>query len=200
MTILRKYKKLLIVFASILVAGLSVLLILNGIVLGTTSAQIKDVTPDDGYQYALVLGAKVHQGGRLSDMLRDRMDKAIELYHAGAVQKLLLSGDGSSEWSEPEYMKRYAIENGVADEDILIDEKGFSTYESLANAKKRYLLTKLVIVTQKYHLHRALYIANDMDMAALGADGTYHVYAGQWYREAREILARLKDMTACLLN
>lgn len=196
----RKYKLFIIIFASILAAGLAVLLILNGIVLGTTKAQIRDITPEDGYAYALVLGAKVHEGGRLSDMLRDRMDKAIALYHAGAVQKLLVSGDGRGEWSETKHMKLYAMEHGVAEEDILIDDEGFSTYESISRAKKQYLISKFVIVTQKYHLHRALYIANDMDITALGADGALHTYAGQWYREVREVLARIKDMAVCLSN
>ncbi len=200
MKIHRKYKLLLIISASILAAGLAVLLILNGIVLGTTKAQIRDITPEDGYQYALVLGAKVHEGGRLSDMLRDRMDKAIELYHAGVVKKLLVSGDGRGEWSETKHMKLYAIENGVAEEDILTDDKGFSTYESISRAKKHYLISKFVIVTQKYHLYRALYIANDMDMDTVGADGALHTYAGQFYREIREVLARIKDMVICLLD
>ena len=197
---IRKYKLLLIIMASIVVVGLAVLLILNGIVLGTTKAQIRDITPEDGYQYALILGAKVDTGGRLSDMLRHRMDVGIRLYHEGVVEKLLVSGDGSGEWSETKYMKLYAIENGVAEEDILTDDKGFSTYESISRAKKHYLISKFVIVTQKYHLHRALYIANDMDITALGADAALYRYAGQLYREIREVLARIKDMTVCLFD
>ena len=191
---------LLIVCVSVMVAGISLLLILNGIVLGTTRKHIRDVTPQDGYEIALILGAKVHEGGRLSDMLRDRMDVGIRLYHAGAVRKLLLSGDGSGEWSETKYMKRYAMENGVAEEDILTDDEGFSTYESVLRAKEEYHLEKCVIVTQKYHLYRALYIAKTMEIEALGADAALYTYAGQLYRDIREVLARVKDLSLCIFD
>lgn len=196
----KKYKILLIVLASVIAFGLAVLLILNGIVLGATKAQIREITPADGYETALVLGAKVHEGGRLSDMLRDRMDVGIRLYYEGAVQKLLLSGDGSGEWSETEYMKRYALENGIPEDDILTDGEGFSTYESVSRAKEIYQLDQFVIVTQKYHLYRALYIAEDMEIEALGADAALYTYSGQLYREIREVLARIKDMAVCLFD
>ena len=89
-------------------------------------------------------------------------------------------------WSETEYMKRYAMEQGVDEEDILTDGEGFSTYESVFRAKERYHLDKIVIVTQKYHLYRALYIANTMEIEALGADAALYTYAGQLYRDIRE--------------
>lgn len=196
----KRFEILLIVCASVMVAGLFLLLILNSIVLGTTRKQIRDITPQDGYEIALILGAKVHEGGRLSDMLRDRMDVGIRLYHEGAVRKLLLSGDGSGIWSETEYMKRYAMEQGVAEEDILTDGEGFSTYESVFRAKEHYHLEKLVIVTQKYHLYRAIYIAEAMELEALGADAALYTYAGQLYRDAREVLARVKDLMICLFD
>ena len=189
-----------IVCVSVMVAGITLLLILNGIVLGATRKQIRDVTPQNGYEIALILGARVHEGGRLSDMLRDRMDVGIRLYHEGAVRKLLLSGDGSGEWSETKYMKRYAMENGVAEEDILTDDEGFSTYESVLRAKEEYRLEKCVIVTQKYHLYRALYIAKTMEIEALGADAALYTYAGQLYRDIREVLARVKDLSLCIFD
>ncbi len=196
---LRKHKIILIVVASILVLGISIPLILNGIVIGAARGQIREITAEDGYDYAMVLGAKVHKGGRLSDMLRDRMDAAIALYQKGAVKKILVSGDGRGEWSETEHMKRYAMENGVAEADILMDGEGFSTYESVTRAKTLFGLDKLVIVTQKYHLYRAIYIAETLDMEVLGADGALHSYAGQSYREVREILARVKDFLVCMM-
>ncbi len=191
-------KKFLIALAVLMTIVISTPLVINGIVLASTSADIREIVPEDGYDTALVLGAKVHPGGSLSHMLRDRMDTAIALYHAGSVKKLLVSGDGSGEWSETEYMKRYAMENGVAEEDILTDGEGFSTYESVFRAKEEYHLEKFVIVTQKYHLYRALYIADDMEIDALGADASLHSYSGQWYREIREILARCKDFAVCI--
>ena len=97
-------------------------------------------------------------------------------------------------------MKEYAMQNGVPEEDILTDGEGFSTYESLSRAKTVFGIEKLVIVTQKYHLYRALYIAEDMDIEASGCDAALHSYAGQLYRELREILARAKDFVLCLFD
>ena len=196
----RRIRIALTVLIALGILLLTVLLSLNATVIGSTRARIRTVTPEDGYEYALILGAKVHVGGRLSDMLRDRMDVGIALYFDDAVQKLILSGDGSGEWSETEYMKRYAIENGVPEEDILTDGEGYSTYESLERAKALFHTDRLVIVTQKYHLYRALYIAEDLEITAHGADAALYTYAGQLYREIREILARVKDLTKCLIN
>lgn len=196
-------KRKLIVYAillGILAVILAPVIIPNAIVVCTTKDQIREISPDEGYSTALVLGAKVHEGGRLSDMLRDRMDVGIALYDAGAVQKLLLSGDGSGEWSEVEYMKRYAVSKGVLEEDILLDGEGYSTYESLSRAQTVYGIDKLVVVTQKYHLYRALYTANDLDMTAAGADAALFTYAGQFVRDVREVLARTKDFAKCLFN
>ena len=185
--------------AAILLIGI-LLLTANFIVVGKTAGDIGTVSAEDGYTTALVLGAKVHKGGRLSDMLRDRMETAIALYHAGAVDTLLLSGDGTGEWSEVEYMKRYAVEKGVSEEDILEDPIGFSTYESVSRANAVFGADKLVIVTQKYHLYRALYIAEDFGMEAVGVSADLEKYAGQFYRDLREVLARIKDFGLCLLN
>ncbi len=197
---LKKYKVPVIILASILAVCMLVPLTINGIVMATTSGNIREITPEDGYEYAVVLGAKVHKGGRLSDMLRDRMDAAIALYQDGAVKKLLVSGDGRGEWSETEHMKRYAIENGVLEGDIVMDGEGFSTYETVTRAKNIYALDRFVLVTQKYHLYRAIYIAETMDIETLGADGALHSYAGQWHREIREILARMKDFLVCCFD
>ena len=183
------------------VAVLTALFVLtvNLIVIGTTVGNIGEPF-ENAEACAVVLGAKVHKGGRLSDMLQDRMDTAIALYHEGKVSKLLLSGDDSGEWGEVTYMKAYALENGVPEEAILEDPEGYSTYETMFRAKTVYGLDSIVAVTQKYHLYRALYIAEDFDMQARGADADLDVYSGQLYRDLREILARIKDFGLCLVN
>ncbi len=193
-------KQILLIFLAACLVLAMIPLTMNAIMLLGTMDEIREITAEDGYRVAVVLGAKVHEGGRLSHMLQDRMDTAIALYHAGAVETLLVSGDGRGEWSETKHMKAYAIENGVHEEDILMDDEGFSTYESIFRAKKEFLISKFVIVTQKYHLYRALYIAEDMDIDALGADAAIRGYSGQLYRELREILARCKDMVVCAFD
>ena len=197
---MKRWLKILIALAAVFLLCAGILTAVNlTVVLGTRS-DIREVGAQDGYEYALILGAKVHAGGVLSDMLRDRMDAGIALYQDGAVKKLLLSGDDSGEWGEVTAMKEYAVQNGVPEGDILTDGEGFSTYESLSRAKEVYGIEKLVVVTQRYHLYRALYIAQDLGLEASGCDAALHSYAGQLYRELREILARVKDFSLCLFN
>ena len=112
----------------------------------------------------------------------------------------MLSGDGSGEWSEVKYMKLYAIENGVDEEDILEDPEGYSTYETMQRAKALYGLDKIIAVTQTYHLYRAMYIAEDLGLEAKGASADLDIYSGQLYRDIREVLARVKDFGLCLAN
>ncbi len=197
---MKKKKLVLIAVAAILVLGALILLTINLTVVLGTHANIRNPDKEEDYLYALILGAKVHEGGILSDMLRDRMDAGIALYKEGSVKKLLLSGDNSGKWGEVTAMKEYAMQNGVPEADIIMDEEGFSTYESLSRAKQVYGIEKLVIVTQKYHLYRALYIAKHMDITAVGCDAALHSYGGQLYREIREILARVKDFGLCLFD
>ena len=196
----KKLRIFLISALSLAVLACILLLTVNFIVIGKTAGDIDTFSAENEHMTALVLGAKVHKGGRLSDMLRDRMEIAIALYHAGTVDTLLLSGDGRGEWSEVKYMKLYAMEKGVPEDAILEDPEGFSTYESMSRAKELYHLDSLVIVTQKYHLYRAIYIAEDLDMDAKGASADLETYAGQLYRDIREVLARIKDFGLCLLN
>ncbi len=193
----KAFRVLAILFAALILIGICAVVVPNIIVFSATHRQV-DAQPDSGAT-ALVLGAKVHKDGRLSDMLRDRMDTGIMLYHEGKAAKLLLSGDDSGV-GEVRAMKAYALEKGVAEADILCDGEGYSTYESVFRAKTVFHEENLVIVTQKYHLYRALYIANDMDMEATGADAAIFRYVGQLYRDVRELLARAKDFVLCLAN
>ena len=196
---LKKRYIALIALGALAVLAIVFALIVNCVVIGTTSHRIGEPFEDQN-ACAVVFGAKVHEGGRLSDMLTDRMDTAIALYKEGKVKTLLLSGDGRGEWSEVKYMKAYALENGVSEEDILEDPEGYSTYETVSRAKQIYGLDSIVAVTQKYHLYRALYIARDFDMQARGASADLDIYSGQLYRDFREVLARIKDFGFCLLN
>ena len=142
----------------------------------------------------MVLGASVRPDGTPSLMLQDRLDAAIDLYHAGVAPKLLLSGDnGQVMYNEVNTMKNYAVKAGVPEEDIFLDHAGFSTYESVYRAQYIFQVERMVVVTQTYHLYRALYGCNRMGIEALGAAADQEVYRGQEQREAREILARDKD-------
>lgn len=142
----------------------------------------------------LVLGAGVRADGSPSHMLEDRLIVGKQLYESGVSDYLLLSGDhGSEEYDEVNCMKEYMLENGIPREPIFLDHAGFSTYESLYRAKEIFGAEKVVIVTQKYHLYRALYIADALGLDAIGATADLRTYVGQSMRETREIAARVKD-------
>ncbi len=151
----------------------------------------------------IVLGAKVKSNGAPSDMLRDRLDTAIALYKAGVSPKLLMSGDhGSVGYNEVGIMKKYALDAGVPESDIFMDHAGFSTYETMYRAREVFLsesrFKRVLIVTQEYHLYRALYIANYLGLDAYGVAADLHTYRGQTARDVRELAARLKDFMFCL--
>lgn len=142
----------------------------------------------------IVLGCQVKENGKPSDMLSDRLKRGIELYSEGAAPKILMSGDhGRKAYDEVNTMKQIALSEGIPSEDIFMDHAGFSTYESMYRAKEIFGADKIIIVTQEYHLYRALYIAEKLGIEAYGVGSDYRTYRGQEYREAREILARCKD-------
>jgi len=145
------------------------------------------------YDIALVLGCSVLKDGRPSKMLRDRLDAAISLYEKGLVKKILISGDHTKTYSEITTMNTYLKENDILEENILIDYEGYSTHESLINYQKNYKDESVIIVTQKYHLYRALFISQELDINAIGVMAKLVNYNGTLYREIREILARNKD-------
>lgn len=149
----------------------------------------------------IVLGCQVKDDGSLSHMLRDRLMRGLELYEAGAAPKLLMSGDhGREDYDEVGAMKNYAIENGVPSEDVFMDHAGFSTYETVYRAKEIFKADKVIIVTQEYHLYRALYIAEKLGVEAYGVSSDLNTYAGQSMRDFREVLARCKDWAMCIFK
>lgn len=142
----------------------------------------------------LVLGAGVREDGTPSPLLQERLEMSVHLYELGASAKILMSGDhGRADYDEVNKMKEYAVENGVSSHDVFMDHAGFSTYESMYRARDVFQVKKLIIVTQQYHLYRALYVAEKLGLEAYGVVADQMVYNGQWYRELREILARNKD-------
>ena len=149
----------------------------------------------------LVLGCKVKSDGSLSHMLEDRLKRGVALYKAGAAPKLLMSGDhGQAEYNEVAAMKQYAMDQGVPAEDIFMDHAGFSTYESLYRARDIFEVERVIIVTQEYHLYRALHIAKALGLESWGVDADYRSYSGQLARDVREVLARVKDFGTSILQ
>ncbi len=200
-------KILIIAISCVLCAALlggCTLLLANGHVKGSTKDRIlspEDAAALEDVDCILVLGCLVKADGTPSDMLADRISVGVTLYENGTSPKLLMSGDhGQKEYDEVNTMKSCAIDAGVPSADIFMDHAGFSTYESVYRAKEIFGADKIVIVTQEYHLHRALYVADALGIEAYGVSADLRTYAGQTKRDVREVLARIKDMAYALFK
>ena len=196
-------KKIIIYLAIIVVIIALIILAINLYVKESTKKQIissSDYTNLENIDCIIILGAGIW-GDKPSPMLEDRLLEGINLYNDNISNKIIMSGDhGIEEYDEVNIMKNYAIEKGVPSENIFMDHAGFSTYESIYRAKEIFEANKVVIVTQKYHLYRALFIANNLGLEAYGINSDPRMYVGQTKREIREILARNKDFVTSLIK
>lgn len=194
----------------VLIYGIIIIAILMIIVLGinlyvraSTNKQIlgeNDYTKLSDIDCIIILGAGVW-GDKPSPILEDRLLEGIKLYQNNVSDKIIMSGDhGRESYDEVNIMKNYAIEKGIPSENIFMDHAGFSTYESIYRARDIFKAKKLVIVTQKYHLYRALYAANCLGLEAYGVGADPRQYSGATFRELREILARDKDFIKCIFK
>ena len=179
------------------VTGVSSILGLNAYVKSVGGGNIlrpEDAKMLEDVDCILVLGCLVKDDGVPSDMLADRLKRGIELYEQGAAPKILMSGDhGRADYDEVNAMKQVAVDAGVLSSDVFMDHAGFSTYESVYRAKEVFGADKIIIVTQEYHLYRALFIAESLGVEAYGVNADLRSYRGQTARDVREILARCKD-------
>ena len=167
----------------------------DNILTAQEAAQLTDV------DCILVLGCGVRDDGTPSHMLEDRLRRSMELYELGASQKLLMTGDhGQTDYDEVNTMKAFAVDGGAAAEDVFMDHAGFSTYESIYRAKEIFQAEKIIIVSQEYHLYRAIYIARQLGLEAYGVSADYRNYSGQAMRDVREVLARVKDFGTCIFK
>lgn len=199
----RKYKVLIFVIAGIaLLIGIAAVSLSVYMVKATeknifTADTFKN---DEKADCILILGAGV-KDGKPKPMLRDRLLTGIELYKSGAAEKIIMSGDhGRADYDEVNVMRAFALEQGVRAEDIFLDHAGFSTYDSVYRAKNIFGAENIIIVSQKYHLYRALYISEKLDVKAAGVSANLNTYGGQLKRDIREIIARDKDFFKCIVK
>ena len=198
---MKTYKKILLVLGVILLTVFVYAMGINYYVKYTVMDRIKDTDEIKDVDTIIVLGAKVYDDGRLSLMLKDRLDKTIEVYNKLDIKKVIVSGDSEhKDYDETTKMKEYLINNGIPEESIVVDIYGLSTYDSIYRLKNVYDVNKTIIITQKYHLYRALYIANSLGIDVYGIPSGGEDYFGQTARELREILARNKDFLTSLFN
>ena len=194
---IKRILKILLSICLIVFILLSLLvLIINIYMINVTKDYIltEDKASSYNFDCITVLGASVRRDGTPSPMLKDRLDQAIVLYFNGVSNKLLMSGDHAyDDYDEVNTMKNYAINKTVLSSDIFMDHAGLNTYDSMYRLKNVFAVNKTVIVTQDYHLYRAIYIARKLGLDAYGVASNQREYSGQIYRDIREILARTKD-------
>ena len=149
----------------------------------------------------LVLGSRVYEDGTPSPLLKYRLNRGVELFEDGISDRLLLSGDHYLRgYDEVNPMKDYVMKYGIMEECIFMDHAGVSTYDSLYRAKYIFEAQRILVVTQQYHLYRALYIAEALGLEAYGVSSDGNDLSGQFYRDVREILARNKDFLKCMIK
>jgi vancomycin permeability regulator SanA len=171
---------------------------LAALVLACNAAVIAGGTPFDASaaetaDCALVLGARVYENGDVSQVLEDRLQTALDLYRAGKVSRILVSGDHHKDgYDEVNAMRRWLEARGVPPGDVFLDHAGLDTYSSMARAREVFRARRVIVVTQRFHLPRALYIARALGLEADGAPADRRVYRGAIWFELREIASRTR--------
>lgn len=202
---MKKRKKLLRCFLALFFFGTAAFFAVNfyvRITAGNEFASIEELKEtEEKADAVLVLGAQVKPDGSPSMMLKERLDTGIKIYQAGLTDRIIMSGDhGSDDYDEVNAMKDYAMERGVPSEHIFMDHAGFSTYESMYRAKEIFQAEDIIVVTQKYHLYRAVYDAEAMGLEVRGVACDTDVYSGDTYRKLRESAAIAKDVGYSVLK
>lgn len=200
----KKSRKIFVALCILVLAAAVYALTVNFYIIGSAQKQIISREYSaflSDVDCVLVLGCGVRPDGTPSDMLRERVEEGAATFKICRADSLLLTGDGSSRegYDEPTAMKKLCVEKLEIDEKrIQTDPYGLSTYDSLLNAKKSGV-KKLIIITQSYHMPRALFIARRLGLEAYGVQAHLLRYQAQILWSAREVLARNKDFLKCIL-
>jgi vancomycin permeability regulator SanA len=171
----------------VVVLGIAAVLLPRAVTTLHAQSRLTTVAEAGKTQVAIIYGAEVHRYGRPSAVLRDRLDAGIELYRAGKVDVLLMSGHAP----EPEVMRTYAVQAGVLPEDIWLDNGGLRTYDTCYRAANVFQLEEAILVTQAFHLPRSLYLCSRMGLEVQGvaAQESRYWQGAKTYWQIRETLA-----------
>jgi SanA protein len=193
-----RVRRTLFALVGVLAAGV---LVVGGVNLYVVLRENGDATDDIAKvphaQTAIVLGAFVKPDGQMSTMLRDRVHQAAALYRAGKVDSVLATGDhGQWTYDEPDTMRKALQADGVPARRIFTDHAGFNTYDSMVRARKVFRVRSAVVVTQGFHMPRALYLADEAGIHASGFTASLHGYGKQGIlSDVREFASRVKAVT-----
>lgn len=201
-----RLKKVFLMLCAVILAGVLCVGAVNAIVICKAKPYILEQSKAallEDVDCILILGCAVWNNETLSPMLEDRVKTGLALFEADASDRLLMSGDhGTTNYDEVNHMKQYCVDKGINPDVIFLDHAGFSTYESMYRAKAIFGVEKMIIVTQGYHLYRAVYIARALGIDAYGVAADLQDYAlyTDIKNNLRESLARVKDFGTCLMK
>lgn len=189
-------------FLYLIVVGLWVIWFIN-LLVGYSS---NDIAIDcdksiDSYPVGIVLGARVIGADKVSDVYADRLQTAVNIYKQGKITKILISGDhGQTNYDEVNAGREYLLKEGVRPADIFLDHAGFDTYDSVYRAKNIFNINRALIITQEFHLPRALYLSQSVDIEALGCKADLHKYKNIGSMQRREVFAKIKAWLNVVCN
>ncbi len=174
----------------------------NAYVLLNAEESTAEVSEVPRAEVAIVPGAGVNPDGTMSTMLADRVRMASALWHAGKVEKVLVSGDhGRWVYDEPDTMRKALVRDGVAAEDVFEDHAGFDTWATMVRARSIFEVDDAVVITQGFHMARALYLADAAGIEATGLTSDLHPYGVQGTKsDVRELLSRVKSIVDVTLD
>lgn len=198
-------RRILIIAFSLLLVFFVATIGINGFIIGSTRDDVHTIAQVEERgihaDAIVVLGASVFANGTPSDILADRLEVATDLYKSGAADAIIVSGDNrDSHYNESDAMKNYCVELGIPASSVYMDHAGYDTYASIYRAHYVYGANSLIVVTQAYHLYRALAIAQGLGMEAAGVAADKGSYENQLMYSVREALARDKDFFQTLLK
>ena len=189
---MKKFLRILLWLAIVALSGLLFVFLINLQVSSYSKDKIyrsAEIVPSED-RIAIVLGAKVWDDGSLSHALLDRVTTAVELYKAGKVKKLLMSGDNPTQaYDEPTARKAEAIRQGVPENDVVLDFAGRRTYDTCYRAKEIFEIKKAIIVSQEFHLARSIYLCQNMEIDSIGIVANRRNYLAENYWAFREFFS-----------
>ncbi|MFO7721070.1 MAG: ElyC/SanA/YdcF family protein [Gillisia sp.] len=199
---MKSLKKILIYILSLLLLGLGIIWGLHKYIEHSTKALIYDeIAMLPTSSTIIVLGASVFSDGKLSPILKDRIDAGFELFQKNKGNQFLLSGDHKTDdYNEVDAMSNYLIEKGVPKDKILLDHAGYDTYDSMYRSKAVFNISDAIVVTQEFHLPRTLFVANNLDLNYIGYIANTKTYQPSNQLLIREKLANLKAVWEILID
>lgn len=188
------FKKIFFLWFLWVLIGVFLIILINLYVLSFSKGKIFSWEDNiTGYEVGIVFWARVYEWGKPSDILADRLKVAKKAYDEGKITKIIVSGDNSkSHYDEPTSMRNYLINLWVKKDDIYLDYAGFDTYDTLYRAREIFWVEKALLFTQEFHLKRALYIAEKLEIKSIWIHTDLQKYIYADYYERREVLARTK--------